>query len=190
MTDVCLVQMPFGAVERPAIGLSILHASLKGTGISSTVRYANIEFAEKIGPDLYNAIAISPNEELLGEWCFSGVAFPDYRPDHETYLEEINGIFDHYGFRLFKLYQGGVDVKKALLGVRTKAESFVDEIAGKVVSQNPRIVGCSSTFQQHTASLALLRRIKELAPQIITILGGANCEGSMGNPVGGSGSFR
>jgi magnesium-protoporphyrin IX monomethyl ester (oxidative) cyclase len=41
-------------------------------------------------------------------------------------------------------------------------------------------VGCSSVFQQHCASLALLRRIRELSPDAVLLVGGANCEGEMG----------
>ena len=44
----------------------------------------------------------------------------------------------------------------------------------------PRIVGCSSVFQQHCASLALLKRIRELSPDTVLLMGGANCEGDMG----------
>ncbi|MFZ0960037.1 MAG: RiPP maturation radical SAM C-methyltransferase [Terriglobia bacterium] len=42
--------------------------------------------------------------------------------------------------------------------------------------QNRRL---PATFQQTTASVALLGRIKRLRPDTITILGGANCEGEM-----------
>lgn len=48
------------------------------------------------------------------------------------------------------------------------------------VARGPRIVGCSSVFQQHCASLALLKRIRELRPSIVLLMGGANCEGEMG----------
>ena len=41
------------------------------------------------------------------------------------------------------------------------------------------IVGCTTTFQQTTASFAILNRIKSLRPDIVTVLGGANCEGEM-----------
>ncbi|MBD2131920.1 cobalamin B12-binding domain-containing protein [Sphaerospermopsis sp. FACHB-1094] len=57
---------------------------------------------------------------------------------------------------------------------------IIDRVARAVLELNPRIVSCSSTFQQNCASLALLRRIRELNPAIATIMGGANCEGEMG----------
>jgi magnesium-protoporphyrin IX monomethyl ester (oxidative) cyclase len=64
--------------------------------------------------------------------------------------------------------------------IRKAAVPFVDRVARAVLSEQPRIVGCTSTFQQHTPSLALLRRIRELDPSVVTVLGGANCEGPMG----------
>jgi hypothetical protein len=49
-----------------------------------------------------------------------------------------------------------------------------------VLATGARVVGCTSTFEQHVASLALLRRIRELDPGVVTMLGGANCETVMG----------
>ena len=64
--------------------------------------------------------------------------------------------------------------------MRDAAESFVDELARRIAEQRPRIVGVSTMFQQHCASLALLRRLRHIAPDIIGLMGGANCEGVMG----------
>ena len=179
-TRVALVQMPYGAIERPAIGLSILKSALDGSEFDSEVIYANIEFATLLGPDLYHAIAVSPNEELIGEWTFAGAAFPEFEPDHQQYLDSVAGIFNHHGFRVYRLHRESTDVKDAMLKVRAQACDFVDALARRVLAGEPRLVGCSSTFQQHTASLALLRRIKQLRPDVITLLGGGNCDGEMG----------
>lgn len=60
------------------------------------------------------------------------------------------------------------------------ATEFVAEIALEIAASKPRILGCSTTFQQHCAVLVLTRRVKELDPSIITALGGTNCEAEMG----------
>ena len=62
----------------------------------------------------------------------------------------------------------------------TAASKFVDGTARRVLATGARVVGCTSTFEQHVASLALLRRIRELDPGVVTMLGGANCETVMG----------
>jgi ribosomal peptide maturation radical SAM protein 1 len=64
--------------------------------------------------------------------------------------------------------------------MRDAATNFVDRTARQILELHPGIVGCSSTFLQTTSSLALLKRIRELDPSIVTMIGGANCEGIMG----------
>ena len=70
-------------------------------------------------------------------------------------------------------------LKRVLRNMREMAREFTDQAAGRILAARPQLVGCSSSFQQHAASLALLRRIRELAPDVVTILGGPNCEGDM-----------
>ena len=57
---------------------------------------------------------------------------------------------------------------------------FVERCVDEILASVPRIVGFSSSFQQHAASLAVAKRLKERAPQTIVLFGGANCEGDMG----------
>src|SRR6185503_12803258 len=57
---------------------------------------------------------------------------------------------------------------------------FLEECLEEVVAARPRLVGFTSVFQQHVASLALARRIKRALPETFIVFGGANCEGPMG----------
>src|SRR5207244_4488072 len=50
----------------------------------------------------------------------------------------------------------------------------------EIVDARPAIVGFTSVFQQHVASLALARRLKTARPSTYVVFGGANCEGVMG----------
>jgi ribosomal peptide maturation radical SAM protein 1 len=67
-----------------------------------------------------------------------------------------------------------------LLAIRATMSGFLDECAAAVLARRPRVVGFTSVFQQHLASLALARRLKERAPELAIVFGGANCEGVMG----------
>ena len=69
---------------------------------------------------------------------------------------------------------------RAILEARDAARAFVDWCAERVVDAQPRIVGFTSVFQQHLASLALAKRIKALLPETFIVMGGANCEATMG----------
>jgi ribosomal peptide maturation radical SAM protein 1 len=63
------------------------------------------------------------------------------------------------------------------------AAAWADRIAALVARKQYRVVGCTSMFEQTSASVALLNRVKALRPDIITIIGGANCEGEMAEGI-------
>jgi hypothetical protein len=48
---VLLAYMPFGGIDRPALGLSLLKASAENIGFPCDVSYFNLKFAELIGFD-------------------------------------------------------------------------------------------------------------------------------------------
>jgi magnesium-protoporphyrin IX monomethyl ester (oxidative) cyclase len=172
--DVTLVCMPFAEVQRPSIALGLLHATLLGAGIESEVVYANLGFAESIGLVSYQAIQSTPTDQLLGEWCFASCLFPDIPRNDEEYLDLVLDVRCN-GF------PAELEQRKDLMRwMRAQCCAYVDHLAEAIVMRASRIVGCSSVFQQHCASLALLKRIRELSPQTVLLMGGANCEGEMG----------
>jgi len=174
--DVCFVSMPYVEIQRPSLALSLLQSILERDGISSRVIHASLWFAEKIGAVDYNSTVNSPPTFLCGEWTFAAAAFPQ-RPDHdEEYLRLL-------GEALRDPFVDSPDPEQKverLRRVREAATEFIDETAHRVLAVGARVVGCTSTFEQHAASLALLRRIRELDPDVITMMGGANCETVMG----------
>lgn len=173
--DVVLVSMPFAEVQRPSIGLGLLRASLADTDIDSAVVYANLRFAERIGLVSYQAMQAAPTDHLLGEWCFAGGLFPNRgEAAGDEYLNLVLDVRCH-GF------PADIEQRKSFMRwMRAQSGPYVDELAESIVARRPRIVGCSSVFQQHCASLALLKRIRELSPDTVLMMGGANCEGEMG----------
>ena len=180
MPDICLVQMPYGAVERPSLSLGLIARYLRDQGLEVDVRYANFAFAEEIGLDVYQMIEKTPQDTFLGEWTFSAAAFPDFAPDHDRYFELAAWAIEESYCELMKATHPGLDVTALLWEVRRRTPGFIDAQARAILATRPRLVGCTSSFQQHCASLALLRRLKELDPGILTMMGGANCEAEMG----------
>jgi len=45
MSEVLLISMPYGAVDRPALGISLLKSILRERGIARDIRYLNFAFA-------------------------------------------------------------------------------------------------------------------------------------------------
>ena len=170
----CLVTMPYSRIELSSVALGLLQATLKRDGLEAKSIYANILFAEKIGTLAYTRVSLFRPRLGVAEWTFAHIAFPEFSPDINEYLKLVMTVNEVYA---------SIDrneLEDLLFSVRRNAETFVDELAGLILDGGPRIVGCSSTFCQQVPSLALLRRIRELAPEVVTVMGGANCETIMG----------
>ena len=166
--------MPFVEAQRPSIALGLLQAALAGTEIRSEIVYANFGFAETIGLVAYQAMQSAPNDHLLGEWCFARSLFPGAADEDEEYLNLVLDV-------RCQGFPAELDKRKDLMRwVRAQAAGFINRVAETIVARGSRLVGCSSSFQQHCASLALLKRIHELSPETVLLMGGANCEGEMG----------
>ncbi len=180
-TDICLVYMPFAPIDPPPLGMALLTGGAKKAGLSIATMYPSFTFAESIGYFIYRAVLEAIGGFQIAEWTFSNAAFPDFRPDDEAFLREYldsERLRDPDKFDL--LFCDEVSFREMLRRLRTAADAFIDELARTIADRRPGIVGCSSTYYQNCASLALLRRLKELNPGTITMMGGANCEGSMG----------
>lgn len=166
--DMLFVSMPFAAVERPSLALGTLASALTADGIATRTIHGNLVFAERVGPALYEMLNNSDITLQIGEWTFSEAAFGD-PGDVDGYVELLVAA---------GVARGGL--KDWLLTARDAANAFIDDFAETIVAQAPRILGCSSVFQQHCASLALLRHVQRRDPSIVTMMGGANCEAAMG----------
>ena len=70
-----------------------------------------------------------------------------------------------------------------LIQAMDAAEAIVEATAARIVHMGARVVAASSAFAQQCASLAILKRVKELDPSIVTLMGGYNVTGEMGLTV-------
>jgi len=173
MASILFVNMPVAAIERPTIALGTLKAILERAGHKSSVAYANLWYTEHVGLDRIQMIESTRPQDGLGDWLFAAAAFPDFDADDAGY---VRMILDHHP-SLTTHPSFNVD---ALFTLKRQSAAFLENAAARILEQRPKIVGCTSMFQQHVASLALLRRLRELDPGIVTIMGGANCETVMG----------
>jgi ribosomal peptide maturation radical SAM protein 1 len=177
---VLLVSMPFGPVFWPSLGLGLLRAELDRRGIRARTRYFTIAFAERLGEQLYDRIAMSSTltvRELAGEWIFSGALFDQGADDIERYVERI--LVRREGY----LTAGApvpAALRRSLCRARSLAAPFLDRCLAEIRAAPPRVLGFTSVFQQHVASIALARRVKAACPDTFIVFGGANCEGVMG----------
>ena len=180
MTDVVLVSMPFGPLFWPSLGLSLLQPQLTARGVSSTIRYFTIPFAEKIGERLYSTIAMSyrlSQREQAGEWIFSHTLADQSAEQVERYIEEVLRKRSGYMTRRGAIPASIID---GIVRARSRVGPFLARCLDDIEREQPAIVGFTSVFQQHVASLALARAIKSRRPDLLIVFGGANCESIMG----------
>jgi ribosomal peptide maturation radical SAM protein 1 len=168
---VILVTMPFSFVNRPALGISLLRGALQSRGIACDIRYLQLPFAARIGPTLYFRLAQFAPRTLIGEWLFAQHIFGDQLPDPQKYVEEILSPFRN---------DLGEELLAQLFRLRSETGPYLETCLESIPWEQYDVVGFTSTFAQNLPSLALARRIKDLWPGKILVLGGANCEGEMG----------
>jgi ribosomal peptide maturation radical SAM protein 1 len=174
-----LVSMPYASVQRPSLALGLLKSVLEREGLYTRTFHLYLAWAQEVGLLPYLTCTIlSPTDYMAGEWTFAGAAFREQAPDPEAYLAALPDAPP------FRAQDAGRVGRGAFLShlrlMRSRASGFVDRCARQILGTGAWAVGCSSTFEQNVASLALLRRIKEPDPGVVTLLGGGNCEAEMG----------
>ncbi|HEX3549621.1 MAG TPA: cobalamin-dependent protein, partial [Candidatus Elarobacter sp.] len=165
---IVLVAMPFGPAIFPALGLSLLKPRLRQAGFEVRVLYGTLQFAAMLGYDAYDAIAMASASELVGDRVFAAALRGD--PEDEAPAQAALRGPDR-------------ELAAAVALARSLAVPFVESTADAIVAALPSVVGFTSTFAQHAASLAVARAVKARAPDVAIVFGGANCEGSMGDEL-------
>jgi bacteriocin maturation radical SAM protein 1 len=190
-SEVVLVSLPFGILHSPSLALGILQARLNAAGISARCRHFTLDYATLVGRELYNKIAsgFPRTTDLLGEWIFSHAIWSKSTAKQEKYLTRIFSAdgFDidqpGNGITRFELAEKRVRLVELILGLASRVREFVDYAASEILSFSPKVVGFTTVFQQNLASIAVAARLRELEPSLKIVLGGANCEGPMGQEL-------
>lgn len=193
--DIALVVPPLAHLSWASLGVETLAALARRAGYSVVVIYANALLAKKIGSLAYAELANAPGDWLLGERLFARAAFgtdaldnPGFRERVDAHDAEIGSTARRYldhlsdGAGVVPETWGHRYPSEALDRARSAAERLLDELAPELAERYP-IVGCSSSFDQTTASIALLRKVKAASRGVTTLLGGANCDGDMGRAL-------
>jgi hypothetical protein len=184
--NVALVSMPFGPIFSPSIALGLLKSITIEHGSYQKTYYFNLKFAKLVGERFYHNIAsgLFPTHLLIGEWIFSTCLDNAVAEKDQDFLEEIvKPLFPLGEYHTHDQSIGYSQFIKQLLEARRIADAFVDDCVESILIHAPNLIGITSVFQQHVASLTLAKRIKMRAPQVFVVLRGANCEGTMGRAL-------
>ncbi len=153
---VVLVNMPWGALERPALGISLLKAGLVAKGVACEVRYLNMLFADLIGEERCRQITHElPHIAFVGEWLFTEALYgPDAARDAQFVERDPASRLAPDRSTHRRAVRCSVTSRR----VSRRKRSDTHDWAGV------DLVGFTSTFEQNIASLALARRLKERHP--------------------------
>lgn len=169
--DVLIVVPPFAGVDRPSLAAHTLQACARKAGLRVSVLYANLAFAREIGDTNYEGICFGDSTALLGERFFAAAAFgvPSFGrddPDIEIAIGDLSS----------QVEVSADDFR----GLEARVPEWCDALVAAILAAgNFPIVGCSTTFEQTAASIAILDRVKAASGSTVTVIGGANCEGEM-----------
>jgi ribosomal peptide maturation radical SAM protein 1 len=173
--DCLIIVPPFAGLDRPSLAAHLLQACAREAGLSVGVLYANVLLAAEMGELNYQALCYAPFSGLIGERFFASAAYgvgPFGR-------EGLNEAAFHRMARSSNLTISLDELER----IEARAAGWADEVAGAITRVGYAVVGCTTTFQQTSASVALLNRVKRFCPSTVTVLGGGNCDGQMAEGV-------
>lgn len=178
MLKTSLINMPFASLSLPSIGLMQLKEVSErrlGERVLLDIHYINQDFGRYIGREAYQFAANAGDAHVagLGDWFFRQAVFPE-QPDNS----------DAYFQRYFPLQTEQVRAYRYLVKQKREGlDAFLEELIEKYCLDQEDIVGFTSMFTQSMASFALATKLKGRNPDLIVIMGGANCEFPMGREI-------
>ncbi|MDZ4707200.1 MAG: RiPP maturation radical SAM C-methyltransferase [Saprospiraceae bacterium] len=193
-----LINMPFGYLRLPSIALTQLKAVIQNQfndQVVTTIHYLNLDFGAFIGTGLYDFIAENPAAMHcnIGEWFFRAVAFPeapdntnDYLSHFDLHTEWADHINEHSDGIKTPISKDQIALKffvNILLEKREKLNEFLDELIEKYQLDQCDLLGLTSMFTQNLPAFALARKLKARNPNLVIVMGGANCESPMGEEI-------
>jgi ribosomal peptide maturation radical SAM protein 1 len=176
---IVLVDMPFGSIFRPPLGVGLITAQLEAAGLPCRALFLNFVLARAMGFSAYETIAgFKGFQTQIGEWLFAEACWRrDFGPDEDELLERCRSELDalpDIADRVAYLRRVRHEVVPAFL-----EESYRRIVAGGA----PAVVGFSCMFFQTVAALALGRLLRERHPDIRLVYGGACFHGEMGEEL-------
>jgi ribosomal peptide maturation radical SAM protein 1 len=171
---VLLADAPFAELGAPSIGLGLLKAVGKGAGHHVETLPLSLCYASRfIKIALYEEI-VAGARSGLGEWVFAEAAFGPFQPAGAR-----EASYPEY------LRRGRLpdEVIGQLEALRARVPDYLDHCLGLVDWGSYDLVGFTTTCVELNPSLALARRLKQRHPGLRIALGGAKCEGEMGEEL-------
>ena len=164
--DALIIVPPFFSSDTTTLGAHIIQACARERGYEVRVLYANLLLARELGTQTFEE-CVNAYKELLGERFFAAAAYGK--------SAAVYGGASGPGTPNVENMPSSLSIE-TFAALASRAEAWCEQVAEVIAAAGFPVVGCTTSFQQTAASVAILERVKALRPETITIMGGANCE--------------
>ena len=122
--------------------------------------------------------------DRIGDYFFSEVIFGYQSEREKIFIESLRELKKNQRFPHIAGINTIDDLVNYMPELRKTVQLLISEIVD-LIKQRPqiKIVCCSATFVQLFSSLAVLKEIKRERPDIISIIGGCECEGEASKEI-------
>ncbi len=165
--------LPFHELIYPSISLTQLKMAVEkrfDKEISVDVLYLNHVFGKIFTPDVYRYIGQNDTTQI-GDWLFRHIVFPNEKDNLNTFLTYLKLHYDQEKMTIFQNF---------IEPLRKKIDKIIYDLIIENELHKKDMIGFSSYFSQNLACFAFAKKIKELNPNVIIVMGGSNCEYPMG----------
>lgn len=178
--DVALVNPPFWPATHSSLALGLLQGGLEARGYRVQQFNLYLDVVETFGIDKYFEMGEFPGVSFfLGDWVFSEAVF-GANSAREAAFSDYTSSPNRSDRHVTPLPLTIFDTAKAL---RAEVPVLIDGWVDTLLSSGAQIFGFSNVFQQTLAGVAIAQALKARAPDVLTVFGGANCEGPAGRAL-------
>jgi radical SAM superfamily enzyme YgiQ (UPF0313 family) len=171
---VLLVAMPFAGITIPSIQLPVLEGYCRERGISIETRHLYLKAAELYGLQNYQYLIYPPNDSYTAQMVFSKYVFPEHWRNNEDRFQEF---FNHHSVQNSQLPQFSFDEYVH------RTDVLYQWILDHVDWRSFDLIGFTLNYGQLLPSLAVAKKIKELAPEKKIVFGGSRTVDTLGMNV-------
>ncbi|MFJ8808173.1 RiPP maturation radical SAM C-methyltransferase [Streptomyces sp. NPDC102490] len=171
--------MPWNSVVRPSIQVGILRSIAEAEGWQVKAHYAYLDFyglarselglSSEIWADAYETVSEKLYHLAAGDWIFA--------QRHADAAQR-----DAY-FTVLRDHRADANTIELIDSLREVAETHVERTARTLMEDAPSVIGFTSMFSQNGPTLAVAERLREHGYRGVIVMGGSNCEGSMGRTL-------
>ncbi len=180
---VLLIAPPTDLLGMPSLGLGILKAGLVKRNIACRIIYTNRIFLDAMGIELYQDMLKGFFNNLIIECLFAPLA-------HEGLAviraEDLKGAEMPAELREYHRILGALNTDlsdQILQEGQNRCRRFVKTCAEEIIQLHPKILGFSNSFMTTNAAIAIGREVKQSLRDVLYVVGGSNCQGTMGEEL-------